>query len=114
MRILVVEDEKRLATAESGVWNRKDSPSMWPLTALRAGGWPRRAPTTLSSWTSCCRASTGYKVCSSLREAGNWTPVLMPTAKDGELDHAQALDTGTDDFLTKPFSYVAFDEFGDW
>jgi len=48
----------------------------------------------------------GYLVCRELREAQNWTPILMLTAKDGELDEAEALDTGADDFLTKPFSYV--------
>ncbi|MEO8363527.1 MAG: response regulator transcription factor [Ilumatobacteraceae bacterium] len=48
----------------------------------------------------------GFKVCSSIREAGNWTPILMLTAKHGEYDHAEALDTGADDYLTKPFSFV--------
>ena len=48
----------------------------------------------------------GFQVCARLREAGNWTPILMLTAKDGELDEAEALDTGADDYLTKPFSYV--------
>lgn len=48
----------------------------------------------------------GYQVCAELREAGNWTPILMLTAKDGELDEAEALDTGADDYLSKPFSYV--------
>jgi DNA-binding response OmpR family regulator len=48
----------------------------------------------------------GYRVCEQLREAGNWTPILMLTAKDGEYDHAEALDTGADDYLTKPFSFV--------
>lgn len=48
----------------------------------------------------------GYQVCAALREAGVWTPILMLTAKEGEHDHAEALDTGADDFLTKPFSYV--------
>jgi DNA-binding response OmpR family regulator len=48
----------------------------------------------------------GFRVCSALREAGHWTPILMLTAKDGELDEAEALDTGADDFLTKPFSFV--------
>ena len=48
----------------------------------------------------------GFQVCRSLRDRGNWTPILMLTAKDGELDEAEALDTGADDFLSKPFSYV--------
>jgi DNA-binding response OmpR family regulator len=47
----------------------------------------------------------GYQVCGELREAGNWTPILMLTAKDGDLDEAEALDTGADDDLTKPFSF---------
>jgi DNA-binding response OmpR family regulator len=48
----------------------------------------------------------GFRVCAELREAGNWTPILMLTAKDGELDEAEALDTGADDFLSKPFAFV--------
>ena len=48
----------------------------------------------------------GFQVCARLREQGNWTPILMLTAKHGELDEAEALDTGADDYLTKPFSYV--------
>ena len=47
----------------------------------------------------------GYRVCADLREAGIWTPILMLTAKDGDLDEAEALDTGADDYLTKPFSF---------
>jgi two-component system, OmpR family, response regulator len=48
----------------------------------------------------------GYKVCRDLRAAAVRTPVLMLTAKDGELDEAEALDIGADDFLRKPFSFV--------
>jgi two-component system OmpR family response regulator len=48
----------------------------------------------------------GFRVCEDLREAGNWTPILMLTAKRGEYDEAEALDTGADDFLSKPFSFV--------
>jgi two-component system OmpR family response regulator len=47
----------------------------------------------------------GYRVCADLRAAQNWTPILMLTAKDGDLDEAEALDTGADDYLTKPFSF---------
>jgi two-component system OmpR family response regulator len=48
----------------------------------------------------------GYKVLEQLRERGVWTPVLMLTAKDGEYDQTDAFDLGADDYLTKPFSFM--------
>ncbi|MGW7310323.1 response regulator transcription factor [Streptomyces sp. NPDC054835] len=48
----------------------------------------------------------GYQVCGRLRRLGDATPVLMLTANDGEYDEAEGLDTGADDYLTKPFSFV--------
>ena len=47
----------------------------------------------------------GYKVCETLRAEEDWTPILMLTAKDGEWDQVEGLDTGADDYLTKPFSF---------
>ena len=47
----------------------------------------------------------GFRICSDLRAEGNWTPILMLTAKDGDLDEAEGLDTGADDYLVKPFSF---------
>lgn len=48
----------------------------------------------------------GYAVTRRLRDAGARVPVLMLTAKQGEFDQTEALDTGADDFLSKPFSFV--------
>ena len=48
----------------------------------------------------------GYVVCRELRDRGIATPVMMLTAKDGEFDQAEGLDTGADDYVTKPFSLV--------
>ncbi|MGI9597356.1 MAG: response regulator transcription factor [Acidimicrobiales bacterium] len=48
----------------------------------------------------------GFQVCKSIRDRGDWTPILMLTAKDGHLDEAEGLDTGADDYLTKPFAFV--------
>jgi two-component system, OmpR family, response regulator len=47
----------------------------------------------------------GYLVCQELRARDVWTPILMLTAKDGEWDEAEGLDTGADDYLVKPFSF---------
>jgi DNA-binding response OmpR family regulator len=48
----------------------------------------------------------GYRLCRELRTAENWVPILMLTAKSGELDEAEGLELGADDFLSKPFSMV--------
>jgi len=51
---------------------------------------------------------SGYEVVRRLRAHGNWVPVLMLSAKDGEYDLADAFDLGADDYLVKPFSFVVF------
>jgi DNA-binding response OmpR family regulator len=48
----------------------------------------------------------GFEVCRTLRAEDIWTPILVLTAKTGEWDEAEALDTGADDYLSKPFSFV--------
>ena len=106
MKILVIEDETRLAAAvrrgleaegfvvelahdgEVGLWRATEEEFDAIVLDIML---PKR---------------NGFQVCAALREAGNWTPILMLTAKDGELDEAEALDTGADDYLTKPFSFV--------
>lgn len=46
----------------------------------------------------------GTEVCSALRSAQNWTPVLFCTARDDEIDRVLGLELGADDYITKPFS----------
>ena len=106
MRILVVEDEKKLAsslkrgleadgfavdvalTGDDGLWMATEHDYDGIVLDIMLPG------------------INGYKICGTLRDDGNWTPILMLTAKDGELDEAEALDTGADDFLRKPFSHL--------
>ncbi|MDN5917997.1 MAG: response regulator transcription factor [Pseudonocardia sp.] len=49
---------------------------------------------------------SGYRVLERLRAAGVGTPVLLISAKDGEIDQADGLDLGADGYLVKPFSFV--------
>ena len=46
----------------------------------------------------------GLEACRRLREAGDRTPVLMLTARDGVSDRVAGLDAGADDYLVKPFA----------
>ena len=106
MRVLVVEDEKRLA---AGLRNGLEAEGFAVDIALDGteGHWMATENTyDVIVLDIMLPGMNGFKVCGELREAGNWTPILMLTAKDGELDQAEALDTGADDYLTKPFSYI--------
>lgn len=105
MRVLVVDDERRLARSlklgleaegfavdvahdgTDGLWLARENPYDAIVLDLMLPG------------------INGYKVCETLRAEENWTPILMLTAKDGEWDQVEGLDTGADDYLTKPFSF---------
>ncbi|MEV6604544.1 response regulator transcription factor [Kutzneria sp. NPDC051319] len=106
MRVLVVEDEKRLA--ESLQWGLESEGYAVDLAHDGIEGLHRAQehPYQVIVLDIMLPGLNGYKVCERLRALGNTTPILMLTAKNGEYDEAEALDTGADDFLSKPFSYV--------
>ncbi len=106
MRILVVEDEKRLAAAIRRGLEAEGFAVDVALTGTDGDWFAQENKYDVIVLDIMLPGINGYKLCSTLRERDDWTPVLMLTAKDGELDEAEALDTGADDYLTKPFSYV--------
>jgi len=106
MRLLVVEDERGLASAlERGL---EAEGFAVDVAADGAEGLflARENPYDAIVLDIMLPKVNGYVVCSTLRSEGNWTPILMLTAKVGEFDEAEALDGGADDFLSKPFSFV--------
>jgi DNA-binding response OmpR family regulator len=106
MRVLVVEDEKRLA---AGLRTGLEAEGFAVDVALNGtkGLWMARENAYDAIVLDIMLPGTnGYRVCASLRGGGVWTPILMLTAKEGEWDEVEALDTGADDYLTKPFSYA--------
>ncbi len=105
MRVLVVDDEVRLArTIKVGLVAEGFAVDVVHdgTEALWAA---REHPYDAIVLDLMLPGLNGYKVCETLRAEENWTPVLMLTAKDGEWDQVEGLDTGADDYLTKPFSF---------
>ncbi len=106
MRVLVVEDEKRIAAAVRRGLEAEGFAVDVALTGTDGDWLARENSYDVVVLDIMLPGMNGYKLCANLRERGDWTPVLMLTAKDGELDETEALDTGADDYLTKPFSYL--------
>ncbi len=106
MRILVIEDEKRMASALG-----RGLEAEGYAVDISFDGNEGLSKATEDLYDAIVLdillpGLNGYQICRKLRELDDWTPILMLTAKDGEYDEAEALDTGADDFLSKPFSFV--------
>lgn len=50
----------------------------------------------------------GLDICHDLRQQRDWSPVLILTARDAEMDKVDGLEAGVDDYITKPFSVLEF------
>jgi DNA-binding response OmpR family regulator len=105
MRILLIEDD--VALAESLTWGLQ-AEGYVVQTARDGVEGLRHAtdqPADVIILDVMLPGLDGYQVCAQLRAAGTWTPVLMLTALDDDLDQAEGLDLGADDYLSKPFAY---------
>ncbi|MFC4147259.1 response regulator transcription factor [Micromonospora mangrovi] len=105
MRVLVVEDERRLADLlaqglrEAG--HTVDVRHTGPEGLLTAATGPYDAVVL----DVMLPGLGGTEVCRTLRRQGNYVPVLMLTARGEVPDRVAGLDSGADDYLTKPFSF---------
>jgi DNA-binding response OmpR family regulator len=105
MKVLLVEDDKKIATTvkrgleAEGFTVEVAFDGVDGLWRASEGGYDAIVLDLMLP------GRNGFQVCAALREANNWAPILVLTAKDGDLDETEALDTGADDYLTKPFSF---------
>ncbi|MEA2467295.1 MAG: two-component system, OmpR family, response regulator [Thermoleophilaceae bacterium] len=106
MRVLIVEDEVKMAglirrgMREEGLAADvaiKGEDALWMADAT---------PYDAIVLDVMLPGIDGFETCRRLREKGVWAPVLMLTARDAIEDRVAGLDTGADDYLTKPFSFV--------
>jgi two-component system OmpR family response regulator len=106
MRILVVEDELKMA----GLLRRGLQEEGHAVDLARTGDdaiWMARATEYDAVVLDLMLPGVdGVEVCRRLRDGGVWSPVLMLTARDGVDDRVAGLDAGADDYLPKPFSFA--------
>jgi len=106
MRVLVVEDEPKIAAAV-----RRGLEAEGFAVDLAGNGDDGRWMAEENDYDLLILdvmlpGMSGTDLSAHLRSIDDWTPILMLTARDGERDEANALDAGADDYLTKPFSFV--------
>lgn len=106
VRLLVVDDDLHLVTALKRGLEAEGFAVDAALDGIEAEWLATENPYDAMVLDIMLPGLSGYEVCARLRKAGNWTPILMLTAKNASDDEATALNTGADDFLSKPFSYV--------
>ena len=106
MRALVVEDEVKMAALIRRGLVEEGSAADVARTGEEALWMARATPYDAIVLDLMLPGRDGLEVCRELRGSGVWSPILMLTARDGVEDRVNGLDSGADDYLTKPFSFA--------
>jgi two-component system OmpR family response regulator len=106
MRALVVEDEVKMAALIRRGLVEEGYAADVARTGEEALWMARATPYDAIVLDVMLPGRNGMEVCRSLRESGVWSPILMLTARDGVEDKVMGLDSGADDYLSKPFSFA--------
>lgn len=106
VRVLVVEDERPLATAIRRSLEAEGFSVVLAEDGIDGEWHAREQDFDVVVLDIMLPGTSGYDICRRMRMHGDRTPVLFLTAKNGEYDEADALDIGGDDFMSKPFSPV--------
>ena len=106
MRALVVEDEAKMAALICRGLVEEGYAADVARTGEEALWMARATPYDAIVLDLMLPGRDGLEVCRELRGSGVWSPILMLTARDGVEDRVNGLDSGADDYLTKPFSFA--------
>jgi DNA-binding response OmpR family regulator len=104
-RVLVVEDEEPLAAALADGLTTEGFDVHLALDGARGLRLARSRRFDVIVLDLLLPRLSGLQFCEHMRREGDWTPVLVLTAKQGEVNETGALEIGADDFLSKPFSF---------
>jgi two-component system OmpR family response regulator len=106
MRVLVVEDEPKMAALIARALREEGHPTDLAARGDDAVWMAVASPYDAIVLDVMLPERDGFEVLRELRSRKVWTPVLMLTARDAVTDRVDALDSGADDYLTKPFSFA--------
>src|SRR6185436_17016051 len=101
-RILVVEDEPAIAESVAYALERDGFEAALAGSLLDAN--ERLAGASLVVLELILPDGSGFDFIRGIRQAGVGTPIIVLSSRDGEADRVAALETGADDYVTKPFS----------
>jgi two-component system OmpR family response regulator len=104
MRVLVVEDEPKMADVIRRALQREGYSVDLAPTGSEAMWFIESVSFDAVVLDAMIPPPDGFEICRRLRAADVWTPVLMLTARDAVADRVAGLDSGADDYLTKPFA----------
>lgn len=104
-RVLVVEDDEALAQAIADLLGDEGFHVDMRHDGLSGLAAALESPYDVIVLDLMLPRRNGFSVCMDIREAGIHTPLLILTAKNGDLDEIEGLDSGADDFLRKPFEW---------
>jgi DNA-binding response OmpR family regulator len=104
MQVLVVEDEPRMAELLERALHEEGHQVVVAHDGREGYEFARCSPFDVIVLDRMLPGADGLTVARKLRQNGNRTPVLMLTARDSTADIVAGLDSGADDYLTKPFS----------
>ena len=105
MQILIVEDDARMAALLERGLKREGHTTTLAADGSEGLDVAVSHPFDVIILDVMLPVMDGFKVARTLRERGCQTPILMLTARDASTDIVTGLDTGADDYLTKPFSF---------
>jgi two-component system OmpR family response regulator len=105
MRILVVEDEGKMAALLKRGLEHEGYAVDLAADGVEALWAAREFDFDAIVLDAMIPEPDGFEVCRTLRAEGRWTPVLLLTARDAVDDRVTGLDSGADDYLTKPFAF---------
>jgi DNA-binding response OmpR family regulator len=104
MRVLVIEDEQPMAQLLKKIFSEEGHRVALARDGVSGLDMARSSPVDLIVLDVMLPGMDGMTIARKLRQCHNQTPILMLTARDAAADTVHGLDSGADDYLTKPFS----------